>query len=103
MNARIRKRGGGGVGDDTSRSKWGKGSKVAAGSLAATVVGAVVRDLSRPNSLILGLISTARHKLLARRETRAALDIGEAVEVEIADDRTTKRDIEKDKNNQQEV
>lgn len=103
MNARMRKHGSGGVGDSVSSSKWGKGGKVAAGSLAATLIGAVVRDLSRPNSLILGLISTARQKLLARWESRAAIDLGEAVEVKIVDDRTTKREIDKNTNNQQEV
>jgi len=103
MNARLRKRGGGGADDNVSGGKWGKGGKIAAGSLAATVVGAVVRDLSKPNSLILGLIATARQKLLARHESRAALEIGEAVEVKIVDDHTTKRVIKDDTNNKQEA
>jgi hypothetical protein len=103
MNARFRKRGGGGAGTNTSTGKGGRGGKIAAGSLAATVVGAVVRDLSRPNSLIKGLVSTARQKLLARRESRTAIDIGDAVEVEIADDRSSTLDLKKDNNNSQEV
>ena len=103
MNARFRKRGGGGAGANTSSGKGGRGGKIASGSLAATVVGAVVRDLSRPNSLIRGLVSTAREKLLARRESRTAIDIGDAVDVEIADDSSSTLDLKKDNNNSQEV
>lgn len=104
MNARLRRRGGGGTGASAGASggKWGRSGKIAAGSVAATVVGAVVRDLSRPNSLIRGLVSVVRQKLLARRESRAAIDLGDAVEVKIADDRTRNLEIDKDNNNQQE-
>jgi hypothetical protein len=65
-------------------------------------VGAVVRDLSRPNSLIRGLVSAARKRLLARREPRPAIDISEAVEVEITDDGASGRNSNNDKTNHQE-
>ncbi len=84
MSARSCNRGGGQTGAGSTR-KSGRGGKIAAGSLAATVIGAVIRDLSRPNSLIRGLVAFGREKLLDRRLTRNTVDVGDAVEVEIVD------------------
>lgn len=102
MNAKFRKRGGCGPDDSAPQRKMGRSGKIVTGSLAATVVGAVVKDLSRPNSLILGLVSAAKKKLLAYREPKPALDISGAVEVEIVDDSSSSR-TSNDKTNTQEV
>jgi hypothetical protein len=103
MKARFRKRGGGGTGAGASNGKGGRGGKIAAGSLAATVVGAIVRDLSRPNSLIRGLVATARTKLLAWRQPPETIDISDTVEVKITDDTTSNADLNNDNRNEQEV
>ncbi|MCB2229792.1 hypothetical protein KQH82_03680 [bacterium] len=95
MNARGRRGCPGGTGADPGAPrKWGRGGQIAVGSLAATVVGAVIRDVRKPDSVILGLAGAVRQKLLARREAKAALDLGDAVEVDITEINTapTKRD-----------
>lgn len=86
MNARGRRGCTSGTGADPGAPKrWGRGGQIAVGSLAATVVGAVIRDLHKPDSVILGLVGAVRQKLLARREAKAALDLGDAVEVDITE------------------
>jgi hypothetical protein len=74
MGRRLRIRGG------------GRGGKIAAGSIATAVVGAVVKDLTRPNSFIRGLIATGREKLLAWRQTRPSIDISDKVQVKYTSD-----------------
>jgi len=66
--------------------KAGRAGKISAGSLAVTVVGAVITDLSRPNSLIRKLATVGRDKLVGWRKTGPAIDISKAVEVEIIDE-----------------
>lgn len=104
MNARGRRSRGGGPRSDTGApSKWGRGGKIAAGSLAATVVGAVIRDLRKSDSVILGLVGAVRQKLLARRDSKATLDLGDAVEVDITDNNTTPSQQNREHSTQQEV
>jgi len=51
-------------------------------SIAAPLVGYVVRDLKKPDSVIRGLVSTAVKKLLATGSKKAeALDISDKVEI----------------------
>ena len=77
--------------------------KVAAGSIAATVVGAVIKDLSRPNSIIRGLVAMGRDKLLARCEAKPALDVTKAVEVEFTEEKASDRDAKEYQSNGQEA
>jgi len=94
MNLRLRKRGGGG--DRSAGSKGSNRGKITTGSLVVTAVGAVVRDLRRPDSLIRSLVSTAREKLVARRIPRKEVDIGDKVKVEFIDDDSSS--LKKDNN-----
>lgn len=103
MTARFRKRGGGTGTGGGSGSKGGRGGKVAAGSIAATVVGAVIKDLSRPNGIIRGLVAMGRDKLLARREAKPAIDVSKAVEVEFTEERASVEDATRDQSNGKEA
>lgn len=90
MGAQFRKRGGKVGKSQTSGREESRGGKIAAGSLAATIIGAVIKDLVRPNSLIRGLAAAGREKLLSRK-TSPAIDITKKVQVEVAsDDKKTK-------------
>lgn len=83
MSARFRKRGRKVAGGTAEGRPGGRGGRIAAGSLAATIIGAVIKDLSRPNSLIRGLVSVGREKLLTRRKSAPAVDISRKVHVEV--------------------
>ena len=89
MKARMRKRGGEG---NIFGGQGSKGGKLAVGSVVATLVGAVVQDLRKPDSLIRGLISTAREKFLIHRDSRKKIDIGDKVKVEFIDEESADLD-----------
>lgn len=95
MSARLRRRGGGPETSSLAGGTRSRGGKVAAASVVATIAGVVIKDLSRPNSLIRGLVALGSKKLAAWREAKPAIDVGEAVEIEIIDDSTS--DISTDK------
>jgi hypothetical protein len=85
MSARFRRRGGRAPKEGAATNRGSRGGKIATGSLAATIVGAVIKDLSRPNSLIRGLITAGRTRLLALRSPSHAVDISEKVQVKVAE------------------
>ncbi|MBD3402702.1 hypothetical protein GF420_07390 [candidate division GN15 bacterium] len=65
--------------------RGGKGA-LTAGSLAGALVVAAIRDLSRPNSLILGLIESGRKKLAEWRTPPPSRDISDSVEIRVGED-----------------
>jgi hypothetical protein len=103
MSGRFRKRGFGSKRDSEPDRRGRRGGKVAAGSVAATVVGAVIKDLSRPNSLIRGLVAAGRRRLLAWRTVKPDIDISNAVEVEVEDVPLQRADSAADETNSKEV
>ena len=83
--------------------KKGRGGKLAFGSLAAIALGAVVRDLRRPNSLVRGLVREARDRFVEWRESRPGIDIDKKMEVRIADEVSPDLAVDIESKNQQEV
>ncbi|GEM_PF-2301712 len=86
MDGRHRKRGGFFSSGTAKDEKWGRGGKLAISSLAVTAFGAVVKDLSRPDSLIRGLIALGSQKIRRLLLPAPVANIGDIIEAEVIEE-----------------
>lgn len=83
MGPGFRRCGGSAATGSAPANRGNRGGRIAAGSIAAMIAGAVIKDLNRSDSLIRKLVAYGRKRLTERREPANTINITDSVDVEV--------------------